>query len=195
MDDPDLRQKLDHSKVTNLVGEQAFGDLDFSMFKRRNATAHYHSTVNILKRNKTLSDWFLSISPEQQAAALSRATAKHRELRKQRREAEQQALVRRREVLEEHRRKRAAREEQRRLQKTTVIERLKPHNGPCIDARDVRRLLKKYRKVGDRLFAVRAELQYHKLILGEKVSSSAHLQEAATAHHKLEGVSWRRTSV
>ena len=44
----ELRQKLQHSKLANLLGEQAFGDFDFSMFKRRSATAQYHSSVNIL---------------------------------------------------------------------------------------------------------------------------------------------------
>ena len=49
-DSAEPRQKLRHSELTNLVGEQAFGDLDFWMFKRRSATAH--SSINVLKRNK-----------------------------------------------------------------------------------------------------------------------------------------------
>lgn len=55
---------MEHSKLTNLVGEQAFGDLDFSMFKRRNATAHYHSSMNIMKRNQTDRQIGFSISPQ-----------------------------------------------------------------------------------------------------------------------------------
>ena len=32
--DPELRARLQHSKLTNLVGEQAFGNLDVNLFKR-----------------------------------------------------------------------------------------------------------------------------------------------------------------
>ena len=55
VEDPELRARLQHSKLTNLVGEQAFGDLDFSLFKRRNASLHHLSSINIMKRNKTIS--------------------------------------------------------------------------------------------------------------------------------------------
>ena len=33
-EDPELRARLQHSKLTNLVGEQAFGNLDVNLFKR-----------------------------------------------------------------------------------------------------------------------------------------------------------------
>ena len=55
VEDPELRARLQHSKLTNLIGEQAFGDLDFSLFKRRNASLHHLSSINIMKRNKTIS--------------------------------------------------------------------------------------------------------------------------------------------
>ena len=161
VDDPELRQKLEHSRLTNLVGEQAFGDLDFSMFKRRNATAHHHSSVNILKRNKTLTEWFLTLSPEEQKAALLRAAAKHQQLRKQKRRAEQQALEMRRQILQENRAKKAARDEKRRQLKIKIIDSLKPHNGPCTNSQDVQRLLRTYKKKGEKRLALRAELQYH----------------------------------
>jgi len=35
--DADLCGRLSHSKLTNITGEQYFGDLDFSLFKQRNA--------------------------------------------------------------------------------------------------------------------------------------------------------------
>ena len=37
----DLRAKMKHCKLTNLLSENEFGDLDFGMFKRRNASVHY----------------------------------------------------------------------------------------------------------------------------------------------------------
>ena len=53
----ELRTKLNHSSLTNLISEECFTDLDFSLFKRRNASLHHHSTVNLLKRNKSISSW------------------------------------------------------------------------------------------------------------------------------------------
>ena len=57
-----LRDKLVHCKLTNLFGEGCFGDLDFSLFKRRNASAHHLSTLNMLNRNKTISSFLASLS-------------------------------------------------------------------------------------------------------------------------------------
>ena len=53
VDDPELHQRLEHSTLTNMSSEQCFEDLDFSMFKRRNASAQHHTSINMLKRNKT----------------------------------------------------------------------------------------------------------------------------------------------
>ena len=36
--DPELREKMLHSKTTNLLGEACFGDLNFSLFKRQHAS-------------------------------------------------------------------------------------------------------------------------------------------------------------
>ena len=46
--DPDLREKMIHSKLTNLLSENEFGDLDFGFFKRRSASLHYHSESRYL---------------------------------------------------------------------------------------------------------------------------------------------------
>ena len=100
--DPELRLRLQHCKLTNLVGEQCFGDLDFSMFKRRNASAHLHSPLNMLKRNKTLTDWFQTLSDDDQKAALSRAAAQRQILRDRHIEAEKEAIVKRRELLQQN---------------------------------------------------------------------------------------------
>ena len=60
--DPVLRDKLSHSKLTNITGgEQCFGDLDFSLFKRRNASIHHLSTLNMLNRNWTISSFMFTL--------------------------------------------------------------------------------------------------------------------------------------
>lgn len=59
----ELRESMKSCKVTNLVSENAFGDLDFSQFRRRHASLHYHSGIQMVKRNKTISAW-LAATPE-----------------------------------------------------------------------------------------------------------------------------------
>ena len=76
--DPELWQRMKHCKLTNLVGEQAFGDLDFNIFKRRYASLHHHSTVQMMKRNKPISMWFSSKDEEEQKRLLNRS-AENRE--------------------------------------------------------------------------------------------------------------------
>ena len=48
--DPQLRIKLAHSHITNLVAENCFADLDFSLFKQRSCSLFHHSTVQMLKQ-------------------------------------------------------------------------------------------------------------------------------------------------
>ena len=61
---PEMRDLLKHCKVTNLVAENAFGDLDFSQYRRRHASLHFHSGVQMVKQNKTISLWLTSKSPK-----------------------------------------------------------------------------------------------------------------------------------
>ena len=61
VEDEGLQMRLSSSKLTNLISEQCFGDLDFSVFKRRHASAHQHSTVNLMQRNHTISNWFVAL--------------------------------------------------------------------------------------------------------------------------------------
>ena len=71
--DPELRQRMKHRKLTNLVGEQALRvrDLDFSIFKWRYASLHHHSTMQMMKRNKPISMWFSSKDEEEQKCLLN----------------------------------------------------------------------------------------------------------------------------
>ena len=53
---PEIMSILKTCPLTNLTGERLFGDLDFDMHKRRHASLHLRTTLNMWKRNKT-SKW------------------------------------------------------------------------------------------------------------------------------------------
>ena len=64
--DPAMRQKLAHSQITNLLGEACFGDLDLSIYKRRNASCRHHASITMLVRNKTVDGRFSGKTEEAQ---------------------------------------------------------------------------------------------------------------------------------
>lgn len=115
VDDPDLEQRMQHSKLTNLIGEANFGELDFSLFKRRNANIHHDSTINILKRNHSISQFFILKTEREQEMLLQYSARKAPALRKQHRLEERDAVAKRQVILEQHRAKKDVDAESKRL--------------------------------------------------------------------------------
>ena len=103
--DQNLRERLEHTHLSNLLSEECFGDLDFSMFKRRNASLHHHSTVNMLKRNRSMSSWFLKQSTNDQKELLQLSGRKAASLREKHISMEKDAVRKRRDLLFEIRNK------------------------------------------------------------------------------------------
>ena len=58
------QQTLAHCPLTNLLGENVFGEMDFDMGKRRNTSFHHRSTTQMLHHNKT-SMWLAEIPKEE----------------------------------------------------------------------------------------------------------------------------------
>ena len=112
--DPVLCKRLEHSCITNLAAEQSFADLDFSLFKRRNCTLHHHTTISMLKRNKSLTSWFLGKSAEEKERLLEKSAKKGPALRKKNVALECSVLEQRRRIMEEEKEKRDAAEQKRR---------------------------------------------------------------------------------
>ena len=168
MTDPELRQRTKHCKLTNLVGGQAFGDLDFSIFKRRYASLHHHSTVQMMKRNKPISMWFSSKDEEEQKCLLNLSAEKAPLLRQQHVLEEKDCVARRRIVLEQNHLKKEAVRVKKSNKINEIIALMQRHRGPCQKAADVNRLLFTYKKRTDQIVALKAELQYHKIVLSSK---------------------------
>ena len=54
---------LDHCPLTNLLGENVFGDFDFDMQKHRHSTLQSRTARHMLQHNKT-PDWLLQKNTE-----------------------------------------------------------------------------------------------------------------------------------
>ena len=163
-----LRHKLAHCKLTNLFGEGCFGDLDFSLFKCRNASAHHLSMLNMLNRNKAISSFLASLSKADKQSVFKVSASLASSFRKKHCQQEWDAIERKRRDLEEKKAKREAVLQRKRHHKEAILERISNHGGPCRNKAAVDRLLQHYRKKTPKVLAVKAELQYHKLILEQK---------------------------
>ena len=164
----DLRAKMKHCKLTNLLSENEFGDLDFGMFKRRNASVHYHSGIQMVKRNKTLSIWLASKPLDEQNKLLKLAGAKSKKLRENHLKAERDILVKLKERLEVNHRKKKEKEAAKIIAQNKLLLSVRNHGGPCVDAGDVGRLLASCKTKGARLSILKDEIRYLTQILGVK---------------------------
>ena len=78
---------LSHCPLTNLIGENAFGDMDFDLDKRRHCSLHHRTTTHMLKRNKT-SKWLDSKAPAESTSILKTAKKNAKMLRRKHRDQE-----------------------------------------------------------------------------------------------------------
>ena len=136
-----LRARMKHCKLHNLLGEACFGDLDFSSFKRRNASLHHQSTINMLKRNQTMSGWFSKKSATEQKSLLNRSATLSLVLRQKHHSAVRQVREKLKVKLRENKAK--VETSKRELQqRTEAIEgEVRQHGGPCLSLTDVDRLM------------------------------------------------------
>ncbi|GFO14465.1 hypothetical protein PoB_004097000 [Plakobranchus ocellatus] len=68
----DVIEQLKQFPVTNLVGEHAFGHLNYDITKRRNSTVHHRSSCQMLLWNSTV-DWLSNQSKQQQEHLMTKA--------------------------------------------------------------------------------------------------------------------------
>jgi hypothetical protein len=164
----DLRSKMKHCKLTNLVGENEFGDLDFSQYRRRHASLFFHSGVQMVKQNKTISVWLESKSPEDQSRLLNLARDKSKNLRQRHKTAEREIYMKRKEKLEEERKKREELLATKAENKKKLINAVKDHGGPCKNLSDIQRVLAQCHSKTLKLNVIKNEIRYLKIVLGMK---------------------------
>lgn len=84
----ELRSSMKHCKLTNLVSEWEIGDLDFGMYKRRNVSLFFHSSLQMIKRNHTISHCSLKKPPTERQHLLQFARSRSAAMRVKYREEE-----------------------------------------------------------------------------------------------------------
>ena len=164
---------MKHTKLTNLIGEQCLGDLDYNIFTRRNASLHFRSFISMMSRNQTMSTWFQGKSQEEQRRLLSLSAKKGPALRKHHREHEKRVLAERKQHLTSVRLEKEKKHERAMARKTKLVETVKENGGPCSKPSDVIKLVKKLKSQPKSALrnALNAEIQFQKTVLGSKSKS------------------------
>ncbi|GFO27461.1 hypothetical protein PoB_005396600 [Plakobranchus ocellatus] len=160
----EVPEALHHCLLTNLVGENTFGDFDFQKGKHRHASLFHHSSLHMAKHNN-VSAWLKSRTQDEAASVMynARKTAKSLRAKHHQREQEVMKAVRRKRVenavaQQELEMKAAA-------SRKKLIEDVLNHGGPCRSAGDVKALQSSL-SGKELVFALKNEIRYQKIILG-----------------------------
>jgi len=160
---------LDHCSLTNLLGENIFGDLDFDMGYRRHASTHHRSSTNMLSHNKT-SKWLNKKNCEETSKLMKFARKEGKPLRQQHRQQEKLVMLRIREKLIQNERKKLETDAKQAAAKADLIRRLAIHGGPCFTSNDIDALVSRLRREKGSVLvnALKDQIRYQKSILNRK---------------------------
>ena len=164
----EVREQLKHCKLTNLVSEYEFGHLDYSQFKRRHASMHFHSGIQMIKMNKTISGWLSQKTEEEQSKLLKIAHEQAFSLRKKHMENEKGVKRKIKEKLEANFRKKQETEAIKLEKKREIVEGVRKHGGPCKSGREVDSVLEMMRTNTQKMDALKKEIRYLKVVLDVK---------------------------
>lgn len=102
--DCELKNKTRHSKLTNIPAENLFGDLDFSIKRKPNATLRHHSSISMLKRNKTVK-WLKTKTEQSRKCLMEKSRRGAKTLKMNEIQNEKNVMEERKTVLEETKRR------------------------------------------------------------------------------------------
>jgi hypothetical protein len=164
----DQRCMMNHCVLHNLMSEYAFGDLDYSQHRRRHSSLHHHSTLHMLKHNKTVTKWLANKCADTQVVLMAKARGQGSELRKTHRASEKAALAKRKQILRANREKREEKLRKAEERKKTIVTMVKKQGGPCSTTTELTDL---EQRCGNRVQFRQAliwELKFLKDVLGVK---------------------------
>ena len=147
--------------LTNMVGENSSGNMDFDIQKRRHCVTNHRTTTHMLKRNKT-GDWSEEKTDEEMARILKTVRKKAIFFRKQHKLQEKVVRLKIQERLIRNKQSKKHQEEKLAAQRQKIIEDVLSCGVPCRAAADVDRLLQS----GLGVNAIRSQIRYKKTVLG-----------------------------
>ena len=162
----EVRKQLKPCPLSNLVSEYAFGDLDYDQQRRRQCSMHHHSTLHMLKNNKTISKWLDQKCENIQGTLLNMARRKASNLHMKHKENEKLVRSKLLEKMKENVLKREKLLEKKLATKQNITKMVKMQGGPCRCKADLVKLLSKLKTVAAKKQALIWETKFLKEVIG-----------------------------
>jgi hypothetical protein len=157
------RQRTAHSKLTNLPAEHYFGDLDYSIRRKRNATVRHHSGVIMLKRNRTVK-WIKQKSKVAQKILIKKGMKEGRKLRQTQKLYEKQVKQKRVEVIKKLKYQKEQKEQKKCIELAKITSTVDSHGGLCTSEAHIDHLIQQYQNITAKKTALRNHILYYKLV-------------------------------
>ena len=160
---------MEYCPLTNLLGENVFGNYDFDMGQRHHCLTHHRTTTHMLCHNKT-AKWLSRKMSADTASLIKFAQTKGRSLRQDHRQQEQVVMLQIREKLVEDERKKNLHEAGQAEVKQQILRHPITCRGPCETSVDVDCLIHRLQRDKDcvLLESLKDQIRYQKTILGRK---------------------------
>lgn len=160
------RSRAEHSKITNLVCENNFADLDYSLNQNRHASLHYLSAIHMVKRNNTLK-WLQkkSIAAQHrlwQAARLGRGSLRAKHILQSK-----ECRSKRMELMNINLLKKQALAKRKILQKEIIIRKSRDYGGPLLTQGDVASISTSNLNQRQKHHVLVNEVKHQKLVLNK----------------------------
>lgn len=185
---PEIVEALKHCPITNLLGENVFGDMDFKINKSHNASFHHHTSILMMKHNRT-TKWLQDKGDAGNIMAMARR--KRKALREEHKRQEVLVRLHIKEKLLQNEQEKKRKEARMAQQRASILQRVRRHGGPCCFGNDVSRLVQQLKRDGASkcriLNVLKDEVRFQKQILGVgkglKITATlGDLQQALEAH-------------
>ena len=157
------RQRTAHSKLTNLPADHYFGDLDYSIRRKRNATVRHHSGVIMLKRNRTVK-WIKQKSKVAQKILIKKGMKEGRKLRQTQKLYEKQVKQKRVEVIKKLKYQKEQKEQKKCIELAKITATVDSHGGYCTSEAHIDHLIQQCQNITAKKTALRNHILYYKLV-------------------------------
>lgn len=168
---PEIMSILKTCPLTNLTGERLFGDLDFDMHKRRHASLHLRTTLNMWKRNKT-SKWVVGLKSAKAKKLLDDARKYAAPLKAKSKERSKNVTELIQKKLQENMRTKKDKVISKMTYETALLDAIIGQGGLCTTQAELDELVAKPNALAN----LKTQVRYRKIVKGENILIGGNLE-------------------
>jgi len=166
--DQQLLQNTCHAKITNIPAENLFGELDYAIKRKRNASLFHHSSIIMLKRNRTL-QWLKHKSKDAKREIMKNARKRAKETKQKHKRNEKDVTLKRQEILIEIKLKKMRKQNKDETELKRIENSVKNMGGIVRSVSDIDNLLKLSKSLKHKKEKLRDQLLYLKFFMDKDI--------------------------